>query len=74
MFGPRSFDYSVEPQLTSVDAFCSVILWVYSSNSLFSASEAGSGQPFSVYVTVNVIISAIIHMFWLLCIISSQIG
>ena len=50
MFGPCAFDCNMEPQLTSADAFYSVIFRVYSFDSLFNAPEAGRGPPFRVCI------------------------
>lgn len=48
-YGPHAFDYNVEQQLTSKDAFESEKLWAYSFNNWFSAPEASKGPPCSAY-------------------------
>ena len=50
MIRPRSFHCDMEPQLTSADTVYSVILWVYSFDSLLSARKAGKGLPFSLFI------------------------
>ena len=52
MFGPRTFDCDLEPQVPSANAFCSVKLWVYNFD---SASDASRNPVFSVYIGFHIL-------------------